>query len=157
MPSQSTPILGLPYPEGGDAADVPSDVQKLALALDTAVLSSSDPRLTGNLRTANNLSELTATRKLALASLGIAFGTGTFPGNGQSHQQVVIPHGLGATPSAYGGTPVFEGFVKVVSSGPVNITLQFDLVSPAGAGGASVNWSPFQSGSNYFFNWWAFA
>jgi hypothetical protein len=157
MPSLFTPNLNLPYPDESMPADVPADMEKLAVALDSGVPSTTDPRLAGNLKAANNLSELTTTRKAALKSLGVAFGSGSFTGNGQSHIQVTVPHGLGIAPSAYGGTPVFEGFTKVVSSNLTNFVLQFDLVSGAGAQGANVTWFAFVSGSTYYFNWWAFA
>jgi hypothetical protein len=157
MPTQNTPILSLPYPDESMPADVPTDMQKLAVALDTAVPSTNDPRFTGNLRTANNLSELTTTRKAALASLGIVFGNGSFQGSGLSHAQVTIPHGLAVTPTVYGATPVFEGFVKVVSADATNIVLQFDVIGAAGAQNTAVQWSSFVASSRYYFQWWAFA
>jgi hypothetical protein len=42
MPA-TTPVLGLPYPVGGDPIDVAGDIQRLALALDTRVASAAYP------------------------------------------------------------------------------------------------------------------
>lgn len=81
-------------------------------------------------------------------------GSGSFTGNSSSNILIPITHGLGSTPTFFTAIPQFEGIVKEISANSTIFTVQFDILTAAGAPGTNVTFASFGT-STWAYRWFA--